>query len=189
MIAAPRAGLVALCVRNLLSRSSMTHRPNRHPTAAAAGLALLGCWLAGCASKELAPPGSRFVVSADRAQFYKYGPAQSFGADFVLPKGQRVIMLQRSFGFSKVMTEDGISGWVASEEVRPAPPEPRQLASRRGADRGSGPERMFSGPRKSSKVEPVPGDPLFDMSDLPPPMPEEPALPKPKFRVNPPKPN
>ena len=149
--------------------------------------ALLVVLLAGC-SHELAPPGSRFLVSAHSAQFYKYGPAQSFGADFVLPKGQRLIMLDRSFGFSRVMTDDGITGWVASEELSPAPPEPRRsvvTASRRG---GTAPDRMYSGPRKQSKVEAVPGDPLFDMSDLPPPMPEEPVLPKPKFRINGPKP-
>ena len=144
--------------------------------------------LAGCA-RELAPPGSRFMVSAQSAQFYKYGPAQSFGADFVLPKGQRVIMLQRSFGFSKVMTDDGITGWIASEEMAPAPPEPRRAAMKGGrrVPGGGPPDRMYSGPQKNSKVEAVPGDPLFDMSDLPPPMPEEAALPKPNFRVNAPK--
>ena len=149
------------------------------------GVGLALALLSGCA-KELAPPGSRFQVSVQGAQFYKYGPAQSFGADFVLPKGQRVIMLERSFGFSKVMTDDGITGWVASEELSPAPPEPKRpaaLAGRRG-----GPDRMFSGPRKNSKVDAVPGDPLFDMSDLPPPMTDEPSAPKPKFRVNTPKP-
>jgi hypothetical protein len=153
------------------------------------GVGLAIVLLSGCA-KELAPPGSRFQVSARSAQFYKYGPAQSFGADFVLPKGQRVIMLDRSFGFSRVMTDDGITGWVASEELAPAPPEPRRLASRGKRTSGGGgqPARMYSGPRKSSKVDSVPGDPLFDMSDLPPPMPEDPALPQPKFRVNAPKP-
>ena len=154
-------------------------------TRVGAGL-LAASLLAGCAH-ELAPPGSRFLVSAQSSQFFKYGPAQSFGADFVLPKGQRVIMLQRSFGFSKVMTEDGITGWVASEELAPAPPEPRKAAVK-GGRKGGPPDRMFSGPRKNSKVEAVPGDPLFDMSDLPPPMPEEAPAPKPKFRVNAPKP-
>ena len=149
--------------------------------------ALLIVLLAGCA-RELAPPGSRFQVSAHSAQFYKYGPAQSFGADFVLPKGQRVIMLDRSFGFSRVMTDDGISGWVASEDIAPAPPEPRRTTVTAGRRGGGGSPRLYSGPRKQSRVEAVPGDPLFDMSDLPPPMPEEPVLPKPKFRVNGPKP-
>jgi hypothetical protein len=147
-------------------------------------------FLASCA-KELAPPGSRFLVSAQRAQFYKYGPAQSFGADFVLPKGQRVIMLDRSFGYSRVMTDDGVTGWVASEELSPAPPEPRRVAARSGRGTGGGrggPVRMYSGAQKHSKVDSVPGDPLFDMSDLPPPMPEEIEAPKPKFRVNTPKP-
>jgi hypothetical protein len=158
----------------------MRRTPNDRPKTARAVFVALCLWLAGCSS-EMAPAGSSFVVSTQRAQFYKYGPAQSFGADFVLPKGQRVIMLQRSFGFSKVMTEDGTSGWIASEELAPAPPLPRKsIAGRRG---GSG--RLYAGPRKSSKVDAVPGDPLFDMSDLPPPMTDEPPLPKPDFRANP----
>jgi len=161
----------------------MRKTPNDGPMAALAVLAAFCAWLAGCSS-QMAPAGSSFVVSTDRAQFYKYGPAQSFGADFVLPKGQRVIMLQRSFGFSKVMTEDGTSGWIASEEIAPAPPLPRKsIAARRG-----GSERMYAGQKKSSKVDAVPGVPLFDMTDLPPPMKDEPPLPKPDFRVNPPKP-
>jgi hypothetical protein len=130
------------------------------------------------------------MVTVPRAQFYKYGPAQSFGADFVLPKGQRVILLERSFGFTKVMTEDGISGWIASEEVAPAPPMPRSTIAAVGKRRGGNtPERMYSGPRKNSNVQPVPGDPLFDMSDLPPLPSDEPEKPKPNFRVNPPKTN
>ena len=143
--------------------------------------------LSGC-SHELAPPGSRFQVSTQNAQFFKYGPAQSFGADFVLPKGQRVIMLERSFGFSRVMTDDGITGWVASEDISPAPPEPKRTVASTGRRGNSGPERMYSGPRKNSKVDAVPGDPLFDMSDLPPPMTDEAPAPKPKFRTNTPKP-
>ncbi len=158
---------------------------------------MMGVWLTamavagmlgGC-STDLAPAGSHFVVSVQRAEFYKYGPAQSFGADFVLPQGQRVIMLSRQFGFSRVMTEDGVSGWIASDEIRPAPPEVRSKQTP-GGRRGGSPDRMFSGPKKNSRVEPVPGDPLFDMSDLPPPpLPENPDLPKPKFRVSPPKPH
>ena len=150
------------------------------------GVGLALALLSGCA-KDLAPPGSRFLVSTNNAQFYKYGPAQNFGADFVLPKGQKVIMLERLLGYSKVMTEDGVSGWVASEEISLAPPEPKRPTAVAGR-RGGGPDRMYSGPRKSSRVEAVPGDPLFDMSDLPPPMTEEPAAPKPKFRVNTPRP-
>ena len=107
-------------------------------------MAMASGLLAGC-SRELAPPGSRFLVSAQSAQFYKYGPAQSFGADFVLPKGQRVIMLDRSFGFSRVMTEDGISGWIASEELTAAPPEPRRAAAKGGRRgiAGGGSPRLF----------------------------------------------
>ena len=162
---------------------------SRHTAFFSPLIALLA--LAGCAPDKAAP-GSHFIVTVPRAQFYKYGPAQSFGADFVLPKGQRVIMLDRSFGFSRVMTDDGIAGWVASEELAPAPPLPVAAVTKGGKKRGGGGdgvERVYSGPRKGSHVEPVPGDPLFDMSDLPPPpLPENPEK-KPEFRASPPKTN
>lgn len=148
--------------------------------------------LGACSSGPVIPNGTRFVVSAPKAQFFKYGPAQSFGADFVLPKGMYVILLERSFGFSRVMTEDGSAGWVSSEDIAIAPPDPRpkaSLAGRRGSGSGSGSGRMYSGPRKTSNVESVPGADLFDMSDLPPPpLPENPEKAPPKFRVTEPKP-
>ena len=51
------------------------------------------------------PPTNKFLVSVKSAQFYKYGPAQAFGADFTLAQGQKVTMLERQFGFSRVMLE------------------------------------------------------------------------------------
>ncbi len=75
------------------------------------------------------PSGSKYVVSAHKASFYKFGPAQSFGADFVLNEGARVTMLEHSFGFSRVMTEDGTAGFVATEDLKPAPPGPYTTSS------------------------------------------------------------
>jgi len=100
----------------------------------AAGLAVL--WVAGCAT-EPAPPGSRFVVSAANAQFYKNGPAEQFsyvnptfdqnltaqqvGPDFELPKGSHLTMLKREFGFSRVVTDEGVVGYVSNDQVASAP--------------------------------------------------------------------
>lgn len=149
-------------------------------------LVLMAGMFSGCGAVDKSPPGSPFLVAEPRTQFFKYGPAQSFGADFLLPKGQRVILLQRSVGFAKVMTDDGISGWVAKEDIVPAPPEPRRVASTIPKRDSGGQPRLYSGPRKASNLQPVPGDPLFDMSDLPPPpLPDDPDLPAPKFRVTP----
>jgi hypothetical protein len=75
---------------------------------------------------------SRCVVTALRTPFYRYGPAQATGADFVLMKGQVVTLLKRSFGYSQIMTADGTSGYVSTEDLGPAPaptptPKPKHV--------------------------------------------------------------
>ena len=120
------------------------------------------------------------MVSVPQAQFYKYGPAQSFGADFVLPKGERVTMVQRSFGYSRVTTDQGIAGYISSDEVVPAPPEPALVSSAPAQNRGE-PKRA----PKRSDVRSTPGAPLFDVNDVPMPLPgnpEPPSSSSPDFR-------
>jgi hypothetical protein len=97
-------------------------------------------FLVGCASAPM-PAGSRLIVSASAAQFYKNGPAQDIpnldvaqhtfdnylleqhtGPDFELPKGAIVTMLKREPGYSKVVTDGGVSGYVANDQLKPAPP-------------------------------------------------------------------
>ena len=98
--------------------------------AALCRLVLAGwAWMlvAGCATDPV-PMGSRFVVAAPFAEFYKNGPAedvnldiaqhafnnylvaQQTGPDFQLPKGAAVTMLNRETGYSKVITDSGIAG-------------------------------------------------------------------------------
>jgi hypothetical protein len=117
------------------------------------------------------------MVTASRAQFYKYGPAQTFGPDFVLEKGQRVTMVQHSFGYSRVTTDDGVTGYVSTDEVAPAPPEPKPPVTpppRRTA---------FLGRPKQSNLRGTPGAPLFDVNDVPMPLPSDPPRKEePKFR-------
>lgn len=76
--------------------------------------------LVSCAAPGPAPTTDRFMVTAMRTPFYRYGPAQATGADFALLKGQNVTLLNRTFGFSQVMTADGQSGYVATEDIGPA---------------------------------------------------------------------
>jgi hypothetical protein len=145
-----------------------------------AGLALLA--LSGCTTAPEAH-GGRYVVSAPRSPFYKYGPAQAFGADFALERGKKVTVIENSFGFSKVMTDDGQSGFMPTDDLAPAPPETASqetrtshVASRRG--RGVTGEETFSPPKaKASKVEP--GLPLFDANDVPLPTNSQSSTPKP----------
>jgi hypothetical protein len=78
------------------------------------------------------PKTDRYMVTALRTPFYRYGPAQATGADFVLMKGQNVTLLKRSFGYSQITTADGTSGYVATEDIGPAPaptptPKPKRV--------------------------------------------------------------
>ncbi len=118
----------------------------------------------GCATTGTG--AGRYVVTAPKSQFYKYGPAQAFGADFALNRGQKVTLVQNSFGFSKVTTDDGITGYMPTEDLAPVPAEPvaqmrstPRVASRRIGDGGPAPKR------KPSTIEP--GLPLFDANDIP----------------------
>ena len=67
--------------------------------------------------------GENYVVNSQRTSFFKYGPAQASGPDFALTKGQRLTMLSRQFGYSHVAMDSGQSGYVATEDLAPAPPE------------------------------------------------------------------
>ena len=88
------------------------------PLAAATAMAaVISC----AAPKEQLPKTDRYMITAMRTPFYRYGPAQATGADFVLMKGQNVTLLKRSFGYSQIMTADGQSGYVATEDIGPAP--------------------------------------------------------------------
>lgn len=127
---------------------------------------------AGCAIDGPVPTTDKFVVSVKAAQFYKYGPAQAFGPDFNLTQGQKVTMLQRQFGYSRIMLQDGTSGYVATEELTPAPPEPPPRPTPKPRSSGGW---FSSGKPKRSNVESIPTDPLFDINDVPLPMPDTPA--------------
>ena len=93
--------------------------PSLRPVALFLLSALLGA-LGGCATKQV-KVGSRYVVTAPKSAFFKYGPAQSFGPDTTLTKGTVVTMLESTWGFCHVMTEAGLSGYISSDDVKPAP--------------------------------------------------------------------
>lgn len=143
-----------------------------------AGCALL--LVAGCAT-EPAPPGSRLVVSAPFAEFYKKGPAQdvgfaqhtfdnflteqAIGPDFQLPKGATVTMLKRESGFSRVVTDTGVAGYVANEKLAPAP------AVARNAPTEARPQRSLLRERTRALPPSRRNDDQLDLSDIPLPLP------------------
>jgi hypothetical protein len=81
----------------------------------------------GCAKLDPARPvaanaGKFFAVTADSTPFYLYGPQQGSGADKTLPKDTLVTLIRSSFGYAKVKLTTGEQGYVARDDIRPAPP-------------------------------------------------------------------
>jgi hypothetical protein len=149
---------------------------------ACAGVVLFG----GCAAS---PPGSGdgyFAVNSRMAQVYRFGPSQPTGADAVLKQGQRVIMLRQEFGYSRVMTEEGLTGYIANDLISPAPPPPKPTIPPRGIDWAKLsplPSRGTSVPGVSSANRAIlQKDPLFGGDELP-PLPSGDAKPGFRFRV------
>ena len=83
--------------------------------------------LAGCAesnpNQATAASGGRFyAVTTDSAPFYRYGPQQGNGPDMKLQKDRLMTLIRPSFGYCKVKLTTGEEGYVASDDIRPAPP-------------------------------------------------------------------
>ncbi len=64
-----------------------------------------------------------FVVRADFTPIYRSGPQQPTGPDQSLLKGTVVSMLKRSFGYSRVQLENGLNGYVATDDLELAKPD------------------------------------------------------------------
>jgi hypothetical protein len=88
-------------------------------------LALLLLLFSGCAGPTFAPEEApEFVVIRDYTPLYRYGPQQGGAPEAQVPKDDRVRMLRRELGFSLVQMTDGMTGYVANEDLAPAPPLP-----------------------------------------------------------------
>ncbi len=128
--------------------------------------------LSSCATSGPKKGDGYYAVSAQMAQVYRFGPSQPTGADTVLKQGQRIIMLRQEYGYSRVMTEDGMTGYIANDLIAPAPPpekprpSPRSLAF---AELPPLPSRGGGIPGVSSaNREILRGAPLFGDDKLPP---------------------
>jgi hypothetical protein len=115
-------------------------------------LATVALLAAGCASsaKPKALSGTTEVwysVAANQTSFYHYGPQQGNGPDAQLPRDSIMKIIRPSFGYVKVQLQDGVSGYVANEDIRPAaatlvaeklaplpPPEPPPTFARQGVE-------------------------------------------------------
>lgn len=142
-------------------------------------------FLAGCATESFdLAKAPEFLVRSDYALFYQIGPGQVRGPDASLHRGERVKMLRREFGYSYVEIADRRTGYIANEEISPAPPvAPLQLVK----PTGKRPQRGASAPPNDrstvplfapeSEALPEPVDVLHPISDM-----EPAADSKPEFR-------
>ena len=131
------------------------------------------------------PSGSKWAVSVPKAPFYKFGPVQQFGPDFVLNEGAQVTMLEHTSGYCRVMTADGTSGYVSTEDLKPV--QESYTTSRNVSTNYTTQLKrpMFEQPRSVEKHSNVPsnsGSPLFDQSDTPLPQNSEQPKRMPGFR-------
>lgn len=98
--------------------------------------------MAGCTTPKNAPAGQRpaaapkgnteWIVIRDFTPFFSLGPAQPSGPDLSLRNGERVILLKKEWGFSRVQISDGRQGYVDNDGLAPAPPEPKPLPETAG---------------------------------------------------------
>jgi len=143
-------------------------------------LAALFCLAVLTACENTIPSGASYVVSVPKAAFYKYGPAQSFGPDFMLDEDTPVTIIQHAMGFSRVTTNTGVSGYISNEDLKPAPPKPPTAQEVVVARSRLKP--VFGAKPKHSDVQPVPGSPLFESGDLSPLPEKSETKPRPGFR-------
>jgi hypothetical protein len=85
------------------------------------------CLSGGCALTRRnilsSADGSKlYAVTAAKAPFYKLGPQQGGGPDMELSRDTIMTLIRPSFGYSKVHLASGQEGYVASEDIKPAPP-------------------------------------------------------------------
>lgn len=87
------------------------------------------------------------VVSTDYAMFFRLGPQQAGGADLSLRTNEPVMLLRKEFGYSRVQLENGLVGYMANEDIQPAPEPPPD------AERKRMPRKKKSGRSSSENSE------------------------------------
>ena len=166
----------------------------RRKNVRAAAAALVLFVPAGCETVPMEPSPDfvpDMVVATDYAQFFKLGPQQAGGADFSLRAGETVMLQRKEFGYSRVQLENNLVGYMANEDITPAPPPEKLKPGKRktGSQPGStSRSRSRSAPEPEDfedlpitdlnldiLPEDVPLEPLPDLLPDPPPQAPAPA--------------
>jgi hypothetical protein len=89
-------------------------------------LVTLATLLAGCSTVQKlgdlsGTTGDWYCVTTSQTPFFRYGPQQGSGPDEQLPRDSIMKVIRPSFGYVKVRLQNGSDGYVANEDIRPAP--------------------------------------------------------------------
>jgi len=117
------------------------------------------------------------VVSTDYALFFRLGPQQAGGADLSLRTNETVMLLRKEFGYSRVQLENGLVGYMANEDIQPAPepppdPERKRMPPKKEKKSGRGSSQSYRSYEENLPVpdpnlgllpDDVPLDPLPDL--------------------------
>ena len=148
-------------------------------------LFILSVILAGCATETFdVTKAPEFLVQSDYAPFYMLGPGQGRGPDASLRRGERVRMLRREFGYSRVEIPGERVGYIANEDISPAPaiesvPSSSPLRKHRQGATPASARGESAVPDSMPEIEVLPEavDVLHPISEM-----ESPADSKPEFR-------
>ena len=126
-------------------------------------LTLLTVCATSCSTSDLGAPtasnsGKYYAVSVKQAEFYLYGPQQASGPDRKLPQDTLVMLIRPSFGYSKVKLMNGQQGYVASQDIRAAPPEVVSAVTNPPVSNETGRTRKFHFDPRLLPPEPLPND-------------------------------
>jgi hypothetical protein len=126
-------------------------------------LTLLAVCATSCSTSDLGAPtasdsGKYYAVSVKQAEFYLYGPQQANGPDQKLPQDTLVMLIRPSFGYSKVKLMNGLQGYVASQDIRAAPPEVVSAATNPPVSNETGRNPKFHFDPRLLPPEPLPND-------------------------------
>ena len=88
---------------------------------AAASLLTTGCQSSNQPKIFSGTTNSWYSVAASQTPFYRHGPQQGNGPDMQLPRDSIMKVIRPSFGYVKVQLQNGENGYVANEDIRPAP--------------------------------------------------------------------
>ena len=126
-------------------------------------LTLLTVCATSCSTSDLGAPtasnsGKYYAVSVKQAEFYLYGPQQASGPDRKLPQDTLVMLIRPSFGYSKVKLMNGQQGYVASQDIRAAPPEVVSAVTNPPVSNETGRTPKFDLDPRLLPPEPLPND-------------------------------